>query len=149
MMRKALILLLSVVAGSCTSPGSNKAGMEQDGKIRLMTLDPGHFHAALVQKSMYPEVDSVVHVYAPDGPELKAHMDLIERYNSRPEEPTAWQEEVHKGKDFLEKMLSEKQGNVVVMAGNNQKRTEYILQSRSEEHTSELQTLMSITYEVL
>src|SRR3546814_17304235 len=94
MMRKALILLLSVVAGSCTSPGSNKAGMEQDGKIRLMTLDPGHFHAALVQKSMYPEVDSVVHVYAPDGPELKAHMDLIERYNSRPEEPTAWKEEI-------------------------------------------------------
>src|SRR3546814_913810 len=78
---------------------------------------------------MYPEVDSVVHVYAPDGPELKAHMDLIERYNSRPEEPTAWQEEVHKGKDFLEKMLSEKPGNVVVMAGNNQKKTEYILQS--------------------
>src|SRR3546814_16012790 len=56
-------------------------------------------------------------------------MDLIERYNSRPEEPTAWQEEVHKGKDFLEKMLSEKPGNVVVMAGNNQKTTEYILQS--------------------
>src|SRR3546814_14787864 len=103
--------------------------MEQDGKIRLITLDPGHFHAALVQKSMYPEVDSVVHVYAPDGPELKAHMDLIERYNSRPEAPTAWQEEVHKGKDFLEKMLSEKPGNVVVMAGNNQKKTEYILQS--------------------
>jgi hypothetical protein len=35
--------------------------------VRLMTLDPGHFHPALVQKSMYPEVDAVVHVYAPEG----------------------------------------------------------------------------------
>jgi hypothetical protein len=26
-------------------------------KVKLITLDPGHFHAALVQKSMYPQVD--------------------------------------------------------------------------------------------
>jgi hypothetical protein len=24
---------------------------------RFITLDPGHFHAALVQKKMYPQVD--------------------------------------------------------------------------------------------
>ena len=24
--------------------------------VRLMTLDPGHFHAALIQKEMYPGV---------------------------------------------------------------------------------------------
>jgi hypothetical protein len=27
-------------------------------EVRLMTLDPGHFHAALVQKEMYPGVAS-------------------------------------------------------------------------------------------
>lgn len=129
MMRKPLIILLSAAIAGCSNPGSNNEGMEQDGTIRLMTLDPGHFHAALVQKSMYPQVDSIVHVYAPEGPELKAHMDLIERYNTRPDDPTAWQEKVYTGGDFLEKMLSEKPGNVVVMAGNNQKKTEYILQS--------------------
>ena len=32
--------------------------------IKLITLDPGHFHAALIQKSMYPQVDPSVHVYA-------------------------------------------------------------------------------------
>ena len=37
-------------------------------QVRLMTLDPGHFHAALVQKEMYPGVATVVHVYAPLGP---------------------------------------------------------------------------------
>lgn len=94
-----------------------------------MTLDPGHFHAALVQKSMYPGVDSLVHVYAPEGPELTAHLNLIELYNTRAEDPTSWEEKVYTGGDYLEKMLSEKPGNVVVMAGNNQKKTEYILQS--------------------
>lgn len=36
-------------------------------KVKLITLDPGHFHAALVQKSMYPQVDPTVHVYAKKG----------------------------------------------------------------------------------
>src|SRR5881409_3513026 len=35
--------------------------------IRLMTLDPGHFHAALVQKEALPGVSPQVHVYAPLG----------------------------------------------------------------------------------
>ncbi|NLU22587.1 MAG: oxidoreductase, partial [Phycisphaerae bacterium] len=42
------------------------AGMAQTAKptVRIMTLDPGHYHAALVQKEMYDQVDPVVHVYA-------------------------------------------------------------------------------------
>ena len=39
--------------------------------VRLITVDPGHFHAALVQKSMYPGVDSNVQVYAPLAPIYK------------------------------------------------------------------------------
>ena len=39
-------------------------------EVQLLTLDPGHFHAALVQKEMYPGVAPRVHVYAPLGPDL-------------------------------------------------------------------------------
>ena len=95
----------------------------------MITLDPGHFHAALVQKTMYPDVDSIVQVYAPEGPDLQLHLDRIKGYNSRAENPAAWKEEVYSGNDFLEKMLNEKKGNVVIMAGNNQKKTEYILKA--------------------
>ena len=42
--------------------------------VRLVTLDPGHFHAALVQKSMYPQVDPVVRVYSPGGADLDEHL---------------------------------------------------------------------------
>lgn len=46
-------------------------------KIKLITVDPGHFHAALIQKSMYPQVDPTVHVYADQGRDLQMHLDRI------------------------------------------------------------------------
>lgn len=97
--------------------------------VRLITLDPGHFHAALVQKSMYDNVDSVVHVYAPEGPDLQLHLNRIESFNTRAENPTRWKEEVYTGPDFFEKMLADRKGNVVVLSGNNEQKTEFIMQS--------------------
>jgi len=97
------------------------------GEVKIMTLDPGHFHAALVQKNMYEQVDPTVYVYAPEGPDVKGHLALIEQFNTRSENPTAWKEEVYTGPDFMDKMLQEKPGNVMVTAGNNAKKTEYIL----------------------
>lgn len=108
---------------SCQSDKKN------DKPVHLITLDPGHFHAALVQKTMYDDVDSVVHVYAPDGIDLKWHLGRIDAYNTRSESPTHWKEEVYTGNDFFEKMIAGKKGNVVVLSGNNQKKTDYILQS--------------------
>jgi predicted dehydrogenase len=97
--------------------------------VRLITLDPGHFHAALIQKSMYPQVDPTVHVYAEEGRDLKLHMERIEGYNKRTASPTSWKEEIYTGKDFFDKMIAEKKGNVVVLAGNNKLKTDYIVSS--------------------
>jgi predicted dehydrogenase len=96
------------------------------GEVKLITLDPGHFHAALVQRSMYPQVDPKVHVFAPQGPDLEQHLGRIEAFNTRAESPTSWEEVVYAGEDFLEKMLTEKPGNVVVISGNNARKAEYI-----------------------
>ena len=97
--------------------------------VKLITLDPGHFHAALIQKSMYPQVDPTVHVYAEEGRDLRLHMERIDGSNKRNATPTSWKEEVYTGKDFFEKMIAEKKGNVVVLAGNNRLKTDYILSS--------------------
>jgi predicted dehydrogenase len=97
--------------------------------VKLITLDPGHFHAALVQKSMYPQVDATVFVYAKKGTDLNLHLDKIKGYNAASTGATAWKESVYEGDDYLQKMLSEKKGNVVVLAGNNQLKTDYILKS--------------------
>ena len=97
--------------------------------VRLITLDPGHFHAGLVQKFMYPQVSPVVYVYAPAGADLQEHLNLIEGFNTRADQPTRWEEKVYVGPDFLEWMLRERAGNVVVLAGNNTRKTEYISRS--------------------
>ncbi|MEP6748383.1 MAG: putative oxidoreductase C-terminal domain-containing protein [Bacteroidota bacterium] len=122
-----IVVMSSIITG-CNSPVDNKPAQAPADSfaVRLITVDPGHFHAALVQKSMPDGIDSVVHVYAPDGPELQSHLDLIKQYNERADAPTHWVEKIYTGNDFLEKMIAEKKGNVIVLAGNNFRKTQYI-----------------------
>jgi predicted dehydrogenase len=86
---------------------------------RLMTVDPGHFHAALVQKDHVSGVASRVDVFAPLGPDLYEHLKRIDSFNRRGERPTNWGLDVHTGPDFFERMLRERPGNVVVLSGRN------------------------------
>ncbi|MFA6945186.1 MAG: putative oxidoreductase C-terminal domain-containing protein [Pedobacter sp.] len=118
---------LMVTGSSCGN--KQQATEKKDEKIHIITLDPGHFHAALLQKTMYNEIDSVVHVYAPDGSELDNHMKLVDSYNTRAENPTSWKHEIYRGTDYLDKMFSDKAGNVVIISGNNKSKTNYISRS--------------------
>ena len=129
------LFLFSMVILGCVN---NKKESPGENMVKIITLDPGHFHAALVQKLMYPDVDSTVNVYAPSGADVDLHLDRIKAYNSRPENPTRWNEVVYTGDDFFEKLLQENHADpgdssgkkkVVVIAGNNRKKTEYIYKS--------------------
>ena len=116
-----MLLFVLFLQSSCQNIKNDK--ME---KVSLIVLDPGHFHAALLQKDMFPEVDSSVHVFAPRGEEVEAYLAYIKQYNSRLELPTKWEEKVYLGDDFLNKMVTDKPGNLVVIAGNNKNKTRYI-----------------------
>lgn len=95
-------------------------------EVKLMTLDPGHFHAALVQKEMYPGVHKRVHVYAPLGADLIAHLTRVAGFNNRAQNPTDWELDVHAGPDHRDRMLREKPGNVVVLSGRNRAKIDHI-----------------------
>lgn len=95
--------VVTILFLSCQSSSKMK-----DKSVSLITVDPGHFHAALVQKKMYEDVDFTVYVYAPEGPEVKQYLTQIEAYNKAAENPTHWKEEVVLGDDFFERMLREK-----------------------------------------
>lgn len=125
-MTKKLILLLLIMLNSIV--------YAQNKSVKFITLDPGHFHAALVQNKTYDNVESVVNVYAPAGQDLQDHLKRIESYNTRAKSPTHWQEKVYQGNDFFEKMIAENKGaaaknSVLILSGNNQKKTEYILKA--------------------
>lgn len=86
---------------------------------RLITLDPAHFHAALVQKEMLPGIAKRAAIYAPLGPDLLAHLKLIEQFNNRVNNPTNWELNIHCSPRSLEEMIAARAGNVVVLAGRN------------------------------
>ncbi len=119
-----MLLLLSCSTTTTNEKKSSFTGGK--GEVKLITLDPGHFHAGLVQKIMYDQVDPFVHVFAPEGNDVQLHLNRIENFNNRSENPTHWKEKVYLGTDFFEKLIAMKPGNVVVISGNNTKKTEYI-----------------------
>jgi predicted dehydrogenase len=107
--------------------------------VHLITLDPGHYHAALVQKFMLPGVSPEVKVFAPAGDDVVQHMKRIEGFNQRADSPTRWKTEVYTGPDYLEKALGSvavmvssngipvrQEPTVVVLSGNNARKGEYI-----------------------
>src|SRR5690554_2953682 len=114
-------LSVSLLIFSCSS---NNTKMEEEtgnapvtftgakGEIKLMTLDPGHFHASLVQKSMYDQVSPTVYVYSKEGSELDAFLASIEAYNNSEDDPTHWEMEVYTGADFLQKMIRSEERRV-------------------------------------
>jgi len=85
----------------------------------LIVVDPGHFHVALVQQEMYPNVSPRAHVYAPLGPDLVDYLTRIARFNGRAEQPTCWEIEVHASPDFLERMSRERPGTIAIFSGRN------------------------------
>jgi predicted dehydrogenase len=94
--------------------------------VRLVTLAPGHFHAALVHKKMPPGVSETVSVYAPLGFDLTEHLRRLTAFNTRPDSPTTWKLEVYAGPDFLQRMLKDRAGNVVVISGRNRGKIDLI-----------------------
>lgn len=131
-------LMAAACAAATLSVAS--ATLAKEDTVHLITVDPGHFHAALVQKFMLPGVDPVVEVFAPAGPDLDQHLARIESFNQRKDDPTRWVENVHTEGDFLAQAVHQALGgdatpaqaqqaarrHVVVLSGNNARKSEYI-----------------------
>jgi predicted dehydrogenase len=111
--------LAAAAAGLIINGAAGQEGGRPMPDVHLMTLDPGHFHAALIQKEMYPGVAARVDVFAPLGPDLFEHLKRVAAFNTRGERPTAWLTEVHASPDFFERMLQERPGNLVILSGRN------------------------------
>ncbi|MDD2512961.1 MAG: oxidoreductase, partial [Proteiniphilum sp.] len=121
-----LAITMGLLFLSCTQPkgrgeGNRNGFTGKEGEIKLIVLAPGHFHASLLQKTPLPQVSDSVFVYAlsPDDAGLRQYLSAIESLNSRTENPASWKEVIYTGADFVDKMVADKKGNVVVLAGNN------------------------------
>lgn len=124
--RFTTFLMAAAIGGGVIGARQERGGMPD---VRLITVDPGHFHAGLVQKEMYPGVAKRVDVFAPLGPDLLEHLNRISAFNRRSEAPTSWDLEVHTGPDFFERMLREKPGNVAIFSGRNRGKIDRLVAS--------------------
>ena len=126
-----LISILFIVASCSFSKKQtmNKAEANDSCKIEVVVLDPGHFHASLLQKDALAVINDTIRIYAPEGIGVNQYLESIDSYNHRPKSPTTWKKQVYTGEDYLQKMLSDHKGDVVILAGNNQKKTRYIIES--------------------
>ena len=96
---------------------------------RLIIVDPGHFHATLLQKDMYPQLDPRAVVYAPLGPELLDYLNRISTFNHRPTDPTRWELDVHTSSEPMAAMLRDQHQGIVVFSGHNRGKIDNILAS--------------------
>lgn len=125
-LRAAILIGISglVTAGTCAA---------QSAAAHLIVVDPGHFHATLLQREMYPELDKRVSVYSTLGPELVDYMNRIAVFNLRTPDPTHWELEVHTSDRPLERMIEAEAGKggkkVVVFSGRNRGKIDGILAS--------------------
>ena len=85
----------------------------------IAVYDPGHFHAALLFFHHNSRVDRTIHVYAPPGPDVEMFIALINRFNVRDDRPTDWKLNCHIGDDPLERLIADRSGEIVVLAGRN------------------------------
>lgn len=85
----------------------------------LLFLDPGHFHAALTLRAPQARAADEIFVYARESAELHDFLALIERFNRRSAHPTRWRPVVATSDDPLGRLVDERRGDVVVLAGRN------------------------------
>ncbi len=92
----------------------------------LMFLAPGHFHAALTLRERHPLVRDEIAVYASELAEVQEFLGLVESFNARSERPTRWRPVVRVGGHPLERLVAERPGDLVILAGRNDRKMGWI-----------------------
>ena len=91
----------------------------EDSIHTLLIINPGHFHAALTLKDPHPAISNKVYVYANRGQELAQFLGIVESFNQRLLNPTAWKLCVYRGEDYLDTAIRERKGDIAILAGRN------------------------------
>ncbi len=129
MSARYLFFLFLLFINACNTNTRTNRFSGEEGEVKLLILNPGHFHADLILKKTNPRISPNVYIYAPLGTELDQHVFRIQSYNTRDMEPTLWKPVLYMQDDFFEQMIHDKNGNTVVLAGNNEKKTSNIFKS--------------------
>src|ERR1041385_119927 len=91
-----------------------------------MFLEPGHFHAALALAVPHPGLTDEIFVYASDAAGPEDFLALIESFNGRRDRPTRWRPSLRVSPDPLGRLLAERPGDLVILAGRNDRKMTFL-----------------------
>src|SRR5207247_2407248 len=119
---------------SQNKPNSSSSSRNQDTSIRhddlfseeVLIVDLHAFTGASIQKPLDPPSFASIRVDGPVASDVIEYLNRIGRFNTRKENPTSWEIELHTGPDFFERMLRERPGNVVILTGRNRPKIDRI-----------------------
>ena len=92
----------------------------------LLIYDPGHFHAALTLREPNEKISNDIFVYAEAGKALDSFSKMVESFNQREINPTSWNLIINTEGDPLQNLISEKKGDIAIVAGKNNQKMELI-----------------------
>lgn len=124
---KKLSILLSATVALTVACSHKDATIPSTTRHTIAVVDPGHFHAALVSKSPLVNINDTIHLFAPRGAEVGQYISFLESYNSRDTNPTSWIIDSIIGDSYLEAFKADTLSDIVVLAGNNRHKTDYIM----------------------
>ncbi|MGL4420922.1 MAG: putative oxidoreductase C-terminal domain-containing protein [Gemmataceae bacterium] len=87
--------------------------------IRLMLVEPEHWHSILCQRVLLPGIRPRCYIYGTLNPMTVRHMAALEHYASTKITPTPWEPDYRLGPDPWARFLQEQPGNAVLLAGRN------------------------------
>ena len=129
----AMVVMEARGMGQTTQEAAKPTGSpsaDRPADVRFMTLDPGHFHAALVQKEMYPGVAPRVRRLRAARAGSARAPGRIAAFNTRAEHADRLAtSRSTPAPDYFERMLREQPGNVVVLSGRNRGKIDRIAAS--------------------
>lgn len=73
-----IVIPLSILFGLKMCQRNDELNMKSGKLAKIITLGPGYFHAAFVQKNQYDQFSPTVNIYAPEIEYLKQHLKRIE-----------------------------------------------------------------------
>jgi predicted dehydrogenase len=97
--------------------------------VRLMTLDPSHFHAALLTQRRVEGVHPRVYVYSDFSKELLTYLEWMQLGHSRIPHGQGWEMDVRASDRWRARALQEQPGNTVVITGANRSKIDLMLDS--------------------
>ena len=77
------ILFIVVSCSFSKKQAANRMETNDIPQLEIVVLDPGHFHASLLQKETLTDVGDTIRIYAPEGTGVNQYLESIDSYNQR------------------------------------------------------------------